>query len=337
MSSANRVSVISGVGGWVPPHIVTNHDLSSRLNISDQWIRSRTGISERRVISKDMATSDLAFEAAARALKMSTDSSSIDAVVLATTTPDWQCPATAPDIAFRLGLSRVAAFDVSAVCSGFLYALAVAQGLIAAETADRVLVIGADAFTTIVNPSDRDTAIIFGDGAGAAILRAGSSDELGALGPVVLGSDGELHDLAIVPAGGSRQRSTGLSAEPDDLFLHMNGRQTFRHAIERMSSASRQAVSAAGWNMHDVDRLVAHQANVRIMDMVAAELEIPGNRLLSNIDHVGNTCAASIPLLLAEATEDGRLTAGQRILMTAFGGGLTWGATTLTWPFFPNP
>ncbi|MEE1800977.1 MULTISPECIES: beta-ketoacyl-ACP synthase III [unclassified Streptomyces] len=330
-----RAAVVTGVGGWVPPDVVTNDDLSARLDTSDEWIRTRTGIRTRHVISPGMATSDLAFEAGRRALESAGDPE-VEAVVLATTTPDRLCPATAPEVAARLGLVGVPAFDISAVCAGFLYGLATAAGLIASGTARQVLLIGADAFTTIVDPKDRATAVIFADGAGAVVLRAGRADEPGAVGPVVLGSDGRFADLIQVPAGGSRQRSHSRSCGPGEEFFRMDGRGTFRQAVERMSTASRQAVEAAGWRVEDVDRLAAHQANARILKAVADELAVPAGRQLSNISRVGNTGAASIPLLLAQAAGDGSLAEGHRTLLTAFGGGLSWGAATLTWPALPT-
>jgi 3-oxoacyl-[acyl-carrier-protein] synthase-3 len=310
---------------------VTNDDLSRRLETSDDWIRSRTGIAERYVITPGSATSDLAVEAGLRALKSSGDEQ-VDAVVLATTTPDQPCPATAPQVAARLGLGQVAAFDVAAVCSGFLYGLATASGLIASGVAGRVLLIAADAFTTIIDPQDRSTAVIFADGAGAVVLRAGEPDEPGAVGSLVLGSDGELSHLIEVPAGGSRQRSSGLPAEPGDHYFRMLGRDTYRHAVERMTAASREAAERAGWQLADIDRLAAHQANARILASVADRLGITAERQLSNIERVGNTGAASIPLLLSEAAADGRLVPGHRVLLTAFGGGLSWGAATVVWP-----
>ncbi|MFJ2829006.1 beta-ketoacyl-ACP synthase III [Streptomyces sp. NPDC087263] len=329
--ATGRAAVIDGIGAYVPPGLVTNDDLAQRLDTSDAWIRSRTGIAERYVVSPGTATSDLAVEAGLRALKSAGDDR-VDAVVLATTTPDQPCPGTAPQVAARLGLGQVAAFDVAAVCSGFLYGLATASGLIAAGVADRVLLIAADAFTTLINPADRTTAVIFADGAGAVVLRAGTPDEPGAIGPQVLGSDGELSHLITVPAGGSRQRSTGPPADPDDQYFRMLGRDTYRHAVERMTAASRQAAELAGWRLDDVDRFAAHQANARILDSVAERLAVPAERQLTNIERVGNTGAASIPLLLSQATADGRLRAGHRVLLTAFGGGLSWGATTLVWP-----
>jgi 3-oxoacyl-[acyl-carrier-protein] synthase-3 len=324
-------AVVCGVGSYLPPDVVTNDDLSRRLDTSDAWIRSRTGIAERRVVAPGTATSDLAVEAGLRALK-SAGEARADAVVLATTTPDQPCPATAPQVAARLGLGNVAAFDVAAVCSGFLYGLAAAVGLIASGTAERVLLVAADAFTTIIDPGDRTTAVIFADGAGAVVLRAGEAHEPGAVGPLVLGSDGGLSRLIEVPAGGSRQRSTGRPAAPGDAYFKMAGRDTYRHAVERMTAASQQAAGRTGWRTADVDRFAAHQANARILDAVAERLGVPDDRRLTNIAHVGNTGAASIPLLLSEAAADGRLEPGHKVLLTAFGGGLSWGACTLVWP-----
>ncbi|MFE0043481.1 beta-ketoacyl-ACP synthase III [Streptomyces albireticuli] len=326
-----RAAVIAGIGSYLPPDIVTNRDLEVRLDTSDAWIRSRTGIATRHVISPGTATSDLAVEAGRRALTAAGDPV-VGAVVLATTTPDRPCPATAPDVAARLGLTGVPAFDVAAVCTGFLYGLATAAGLIAAGTADQVLLIAADAFTTIIDPTDRTTAVIFADGAGAVVLRAGAADEPGAVGPFVLGSDGTSHDLITVPAGGSRQRSSGRPAGPGEEYFRMHGRETYRHAVTRMTEASREAVRRTGRRLEDIDRLAAHQANARILATVAERLGIPAERQLSNIERVGNTGVASIPLLLAQAAAEGRLRPGHQVLLTAFGGGLAWGATTLEWP-----
>ena len=266
-----------------------------------------------------LTTSDLAVEAGANALK-SAGGGEVQALVLATTTPDRPCPATAPDVAARLGLTGIAAFDVSAVCTGFLYGLATAVGFIAAGLADRVLLVAAETFTTLLDPEDRTTVPIFGDGAGALVLRRGSSAEPGAIGPIVLGSDGQHHDLIAV-----------------DGYFRMRGREVFRLAVERMSAAAREATAAAGWRLDDVDRLVAHQANARIIAAVAAELDVPEQRRAQNIQDVGNTAGASIPILLAQAAAGGSLLPDNRVLMTAFGGGLTWGAATVVWPDLKCP
>ena len=319
-------AVICGAGYWLPPLVVTNAEICARLETTDEWILSRTGISTRRIAAPGVATSDLAVEAGTRALK-SAGSGAVQALVLATTTPDRPCPATAPEVAARLGLTGIAALDVSAVCSGFLYALATAAGFVATGVADRVLVIGAETFSTLLDPLDRATVPIFGDGAGAVVLRRGSAAEPGAIGRVVLGSDGDLRDLITVETGASRQQSG---------YFRMRGREVFRHAVERMSGCVRTAADAAGWGLADVDRVVAHQANARITAAVAARLGIPEDRWAQNILEVGNTAAASVPVLLAQAAASGFLTAGHRVVLTAFGGGLTWGAATVVWPELEN-
>jgi 3-oxoacyl-[acyl-carrier-protein] synthase-3 len=331
-ATTTRAAVLTGLGSTVPDQVVTNAMLAARMDTSDQWITSRTGIRERRVVEPGTATGDLATEAGRRALK-SAGVDAVDALVLATTTPDHTCPATGPTVADRLGLGTVPAYDVAAVCSGFLYALATAAGLIALGTADRVLVIGAEAFTTIIDPADRTTAPIFGDGAGAVVLEAGDEAQRGALLGFDLGSDGALADLIIVPAGGSRQRT---AADPADYFMKMQGRTVFTNAVLRMASSSRAALARTGWKPGDVDRLIGHQANVRILRAVAEELGLPVERAFVDVDKYGNTAAASIPLALDDAASSGLLTAGDRVLLTAFGGGASWGAVTLEWPDLPR-
>jgi 3-oxoacyl-[acyl-carrier-protein] synthase-3 len=328
---SERAAVICGIGFWLPPSVVTNADLKARLDTSDEWIRSRTGIAARRIASRGTLTSDIAVAAAAPALRSSGDSQ-VQAVVLATSTPDRLCPATAPVVATRLGLPGVAAFDISAVCTGFLYGLAVASGLVVSGTARRVLLIGADRFSTLLDPRDRATVPIFGDGAGAVVLRQGLASEPGAIGQVILGSDGAHQDLITVRAGNDGAGADDRPASARIGYLEMLGPKVYRHAVKRMSSAAKAAADAAGWTMKDVDRLVAHQANARITAALARDLEISPDRCASNIAEVGNTAAASVPILLAQATADGFLAYGHRVLLTAFGAGLTWGATTLVWP-----
>lgn len=325
------VVVLAGIGTSLPPRVVDNDELAGRLSTSDEWIRTRTGIGRRHVIEPGMSTVGLATEAAARALK-SAELDRVGAVVLGTTTSDRPCPASAPEVASRLGLPNVPAMDIGAVCAGFVYALAVGSGLIRSRIADDVLVIGADAFSTLVDPNDRTTAVIFGDGAGAVVLRAGDAGEPGALGPFDLGSDGELADLIAVPAGGSRQRVLREPAAPGAQYFTMNGKVVFRHAVDRMVASSLAALSAAGWTTDMVDRLVVHQANLRIVTAIADRLGIAAERVVCNIDRVGNTAAASIPLALADAATAGRLRPGDRVLITSFGGGLAWGSTVLCWP-----
>lgn len=328
MTGAADRAVICGVGYWLPDRVVTNAELCARLDASEDWILQRTGISRRHWVEPGEATSDLAVKAG-RAALTSAGGGPVDAVVLATTTPDYRCPATAPEVAARLGLGGVAAFDISAVCTGFLYGLATAAGFIAAGLAERVLLIAAEAFSTLLNPDDRTTQPIFGDGAGAVVLRRGRADEPGAIGPFVLGSDGERSELITVKAGGSRH-----PVDPDNAsrYFQMLGRDVYKESTERCRVAGLEALAAAGWQLGDVDRLVAHQANARVNRALVSRLGLHPEVAVQNIAEVGNTAAASIPVLLAQAATDGSLVPGHRVLLVAFGGGLTWGATTLTWP-----
>ncbi|MFE7927551.1 beta-ketoacyl-ACP synthase 3 [Streptomyces sp. NPDC057456] len=318
MTSARTApaAVLCGLGAVLPPRAVANEALCAELDTTDQWIRTRTGIRERRIADPSVSTADLAAAAAATALE-SSGSRDVHAVVLATTTPDHLMPATAPAVAARLGLTDTAAFDVAAVCTGFVYALATAAGLIHAGTARRVLVVGADRMSRLPAADDRTTRPLFADGAGAVVLRSGDTNEPGALGPVVLGSDGTRRDLLVVPHGG---------------HMHMQGPDLFRHAVDRMCSVTRQAVQLAGWRLEDVDRIVPHQANARITAAVGRHLAIGADRLVQHIETVGNTGAASIPLALAQASADGTLLHRHRVCLTAFGAGLTWGATSVIWP-----
>lgn len=331
-----RAAVLCGLAGWVPPRVVTNEELSRRLDTSDTWIRTRTGIGQRHFVEPGQATSDMAVEAGRRALR-SAGTDTVDAVVVATTTPDRPCPATAPVVASRLGLTGAAAFDVSAVCTGFVYGLASAAGLIAAGVAERVLLIGADTYSAIVDPDDRTNAIIFGDGAGAVVLRAGDPDEPGAVGHFDLGSDGANEEMIMVAAGGSRQRTSEAEPSRADRHFSMRGKEVFRHAVTRMAASARTTLELADRKAEDIDHFVPHQANLRILRSVADDLGLPADRCVSNVESVGNTGAASIPLALSDALARGTLRPGDNVLLTAFGGGLTWGSCFLTWPALPEP
>jgi 3-oxoacyl-[acyl-carrier-protein] synthase-3 len=330
MSDVLRIPVLCGLGSWTPPDVVTNDELAAVLDTSDEWIRRRTGVVRRHIAVDGMATSQLAVEAGRRALK-SAEMDTVDALILATATPDRRCPASAPEVASQLSLGPIAAFDVAAVCAGFIYALANAAGLIAAGIADTVLVIGADVFSGIVNPRDRSTRVIFGDGAGAVVLRAGNAGDLGAIGPFILGSDGGGAELMMIPAGGSRMPYRAGGDESERYFV-MDGQPVFREAVERMTGSTVRVLALAQWPASSVDWLVCHQANLRIVDAVSRRLKIPAERCLVNIDQVGNTAAASIPLALAHGTKCGVLRPGDRVVLTGFGGGLVWGSTLLRWP-----
>lgn len=319
-----------GLGAHLPPRKVGNAALASRLDTTDEWIRTRIGIAERHLADPATATSDLAVEAGLRAMK-SAGIEHVDAVILATATPDHHVPGTAPLVAHQLGLRHVPAFDLGAGCSGFVYATTVAAGLIHAGTAGTVLVVGAEKMSAVIDPADRSTAPIFGDGAGAVVLTAGRADEPGVLGPAAWGSDGEHADAICIPVGGSRHPSR-TTDDAKNQYVHMQGNEVFRHAVRHITHVTRDAAAAAGWHVQDVDRLIVHQANARISAAVAHTLGIPPERLPSNIAHVGNTSAASIPLLLSHSAIDGQLKAGQRVLVASFGAGFTWAATTLLWP-----
>ncbi|MFE2586853.1 beta-ketoacyl-ACP synthase III [Streptomyces sp. NPDC059378] len=325
-----RAAVVTGLGGWLPPDRVTNDDLARQLDTTDEWVTTRTGIRQRFVVPPGLSTSDLAVRAGARALA-SAGTDTVDLLVLATSTPDHPCPATAPEVAGRLGLGEIPAFDVAAVCTGFVYALATASSMIRAGIAGSALVIGADTFSTILDPEDRTTRAIFGDGAGAVVLRAGDLGERGALLGFDLASDGTQADLITVPGGGSEYRSKGLAA-PGDEFFTMQGRSVFRNAVTRMSESSRRLAKQLDWPLESIDRLVAHQANIRILTAVGSELGLSEEKLVVNIDRVGNTVAASVPLALVDAVHAGSITPGQRTLLCGFGGGLTWGAAAVEFP-----
>jgi 3-oxoacyl-[acyl-carrier-protein] synthase III len=311
-----RHAVLAGLGACLPSEVVTNEQLAARLGLDDaDWIASRTGIRQRHVVAKGGTTSDLAVEAGRRALA-SAGVTDVDALVLATSTPDQSCPATAPAVAARLGLAGIAALDVAAVCTGFIYALATGAGLITTGTARSVLVIGADVFSTIVDPADRATSAVFGDGGGGVVLRAAPDGAPGALHSFHLGSDGTRADLIVL----------------SDRYLRMSGQAVFGQAVKRMAESVRATAALAGWPVDSVDRFVLHQANVRILTAVARRLEVPEGRFITNLERVGNTVAASVPLALTDATHRGDLRPGDRVLLAGFGGGLTWGSVALVWP-----
>lgn len=316
-------AVVAGLGTCLPATEIDNAALAHRLDTTDEWIRTRTGIGARRRAAPGLSMRDLACEAARNALR-SAAATSAGALVLATSTPDRPVPAAAPEVAGRLGLGQLPAFDVSAVCSGFLYAAATATGLISAGIADSVLVVAAETYSRIVDPADRSTAVIFGDGAGAVLLRRGTSDEEGALLAFDLGSDGAGRDLIHVP--GSAEQPEGPR------WFAMAGRRVYLRAVEQMTVSALRVMKDCAWSPESVGALVPHQANARIIQAVADRLGLPGERAVSAMERVGNTAAASIPLALADALAAGRLPQGARTVLTAFGGGLAWGSAALTWP-----
>jgi 3-oxoacyl-[acyl-carrier-protein] synthase III len=330
-TSDTRAAVVTGIGACLPERVVKNDEIAARLDVTTDWIRERTGIEQRHVLEPGASTSDLATEAARRAL----ESARLDRVgflIVATCTPDYTVPGTAPGVATRLGLTGIPAFDINAACSGFLYALTVGAGLLATGAYTTGLIIGAEAMSTVPDPDDKMTAPLFGDGAGAVVIRAGRPDEPGALAARLLGSDGDQADLLLVPAGGARQKVAGTVPERADLYLKMQGRVVYRNAVARMTEASQAVMREMGWSVGEVDWLVGHQANKRILDTTAEAVGIAPERAIVNVDRVANTSAASIPIALADAAEAGQLRPGDRIVLTAFGAGLTWAAAAITWP-----
>jgi len=353
MRSEDTTAVITGIGACLPDQILDNDQViaAGELDTSDEWIRGRTGIARRHRAAPGISTGDLATAAGGAAVR----SAGIrpDFVLLATTTPDHPCPATAPAVAHRLGLGGVPAFDLAAVCSGFLYALATATAMVRSGLCAAPLVIGADTYSTIVNPRDRDTAALFGDGAGAVLLRPGSVGTPGAVHATDLGSDGGGHDLITIPSGGSRYPwggggsgngsgggwsgneagpGPGPGTDPASRFFHMQGRAVYRQAVGRMTDSTRRALAGAGWPPETVRAFIGHQANQRILDSVAERLAIPLQHRFGTIRQVGNTAAASIPLVMADHSTQKSLAPGERTVLTAFGGGLTWASVALTWP-----
>ncbi|WP_434589146.1 beta-ketoacyl-ACP synthase III [Streptomyces sp. A5-4] len=331
ITSQGPTAVINGIGSCLPPWILSNEDVARRggLETTDEWIRTRTGIARRRQVHAGTSTGDLAVAAGRAALASA--GASADLVIVATTTPDRRCPATAPEVAHRLGLGTVPAFDLAAVCSGFLYGLTVATALIRSGDCTRPLVIGAETYSTIVDPLDRDTAVIFGDGAGAVLLRAGERGEPGALEAVHLGADGSGSDLIAIAAGGSRRPDSARTSR-DARYFRMSGREVYAQAVQRMTESSRSVLESAAWQPAGLGAFIGHQANQRILDSVAERLAVPAHCRFGNIREVGNTAAASIPLALAHTAARRVVRPGARSLLTAFGGGLTWGSVALRWP-----
>ncbi len=314
-------SIICGVGSHLPVRVLTNAELSRKVDTSDEWIVARTGIRQRHVAAEGELTSDLAIQAAVKALASAgCAAADIDLIVLATATPDLTFPATAARVQAALGVTKGAAFDLQAVCSGFIFALATADNFLARGQAKRALVIGAETFSRLLDWEDRSTCVLFGDGAGAVVLEARTKAEAGARGVIstFVRTDGKLHDLLYVDGGPSQTQSVGK--------LRMVGNAVFRHAVEHISGAMLEACARGGVDIADVDWFVPHQANQRILDGVARKLGIDAGKVISTVALHGNTSAASVPLALDVAIRDGRAKKGDMVLMEALGGGLTWGA-----------
>ena len=327
-------SSIIGTGSYLPEKVLTNDDLSKIVDTSDEWITTRTGIKERHIAADDQATSDLAAEAARRAMTAAcVTPEDIDLIVVATVTPDMFFPSTACFVQRKIGATNAVCFDISAACSGFLYALQVARHFLNAGSRTTALVIGAEKLSSLVNWEDRNTCVLFGDGAGAVVIRAVDADTNapGRVLSTVMGSDGTLSDLLKVPGGGSALPITPENAASRPNTIHMEGRETFKHAVTRMCQASEQALEMAGLTKADIAMVIPHQANARIITAIADRLGLPEEKTFVNVDKYGNTSAATIPVALDEAHRQGRIKRGDIVLLVAFGGGFTWASSVLRW------
>jgi 3-oxoacyl-[acyl-carrier-protein] synthase-3 len=316
---------ITGSGFYAPPKVLTNFDLEKMVDTSDEWIITRTGIKERRIASEEQATSDLGVEASRKALKdAGLKVKDIDLIITATSTPDTPFPSTACWIQKGLKANFTPAFDISAGCTGFLYGMILAESLILNGRHKRILLVGGELLTKVTNWKDRGTCVLFGDAAGAVVLEE-SSDDSGMLS-YYWKADGELGDLLYIPGGGTRIPTSHETVDKDLHYLYMKGNEVFKHAVKRMGEAAVEALNQAGLKKEDVDYLIPHQANVRIIDATGRRLKLPPEKVYSNIDRYGNVSVASIPICLHELKEQGKLKKGSIIVMDAFGAGFTWAA-----------
>ena len=316
-------SRIAGTGSYLPPRVMTNHDFAARgLDTSDEWIRERTGIVQRHIAEESQASSDLALEASRRALSAAgVRAEELDLIVVATSTPDFIFPSTACLLQAKLGVKGCAAFDVQAVCSGFVYGLATADTFIRSNQYKKILVVGAEVFSRILDWNDRGTCVLFGDGAGAVVLAAADKPGIHAS---VLRADGSQSGMLSVPGNVCGGQITGSP------FLQMNGQGVFKFAVRVLDESARETVAAAGMQLADIDWLIPHQANVRILEATARKLDLPREKVVVTVDHHGNTSAASVPLALDEYVRAGKIRPGQRLLLQGVGGGFTWGSSLVT-------
>ncbi len=315
-------SRIIGTGSYLPQRVMENEEFARRLETSDAWIRERTGIERRHIADESQASSDLALEACRHALAAAgVNAEEIDLIIVATSTPDYIFPSTACQLQAKLGVKGCAAFDVQAVCSGFIYALATADGFIRTGMNKKALVVGAEVFSRILDWNDRGTCVLFGDGAGAVVLAAAEQPGIHA---TRLHADGSQVDMLSVPGNVCRGKIQGSP------FLQMNGQGVFKYAVRVLEESARETVAAAGMRLSDIDWLIPHQANVRILEATARKLELPREKLVVTVDHHGNTSAASVPLALDEFVRKGKIKRGDRLLLQGVGGGFTWGSSVVT-------
>lgn len=327
MPDSSTSVLLQGIGSYLPERILTNDELAKTVDTSDEWIRTRTGIGERRVAANGQASSDLAVEAAKAAMAdAGITAQDLDLIIVATMSPDMAFPSTACLVQHKLGARQVTAFDVTAACSGFLYALETATSLLKAGAYRHALVIGAEKMTSLMDWDDRTTCVLFGDGAGAAVLSKSDTPGEGVI-QTILRADGERPSMLWMPGGGSANPATVETVENHQHFLKMNGKEIFKVAVRDMGQVALDVLETAGVSPEEVACFIPHQANIRIIDSMAKRMGVSMDRFLINIDRYGNTSAASIPIALVEARETGRIKSGDYVLMAAFGAGLTWGAS----------
>lgn len=331
MSGLDYQVCIAGTGSYVPETILTNDELAKRVDTSDEWIFSRTGIRERRIAAEGEFTSHMASNAARRALEQAgMEASEIQLIIVATITPDTFTPATACYVQQQLGASKAVAFDISAACSGFLYAMKLSKRMIADGGFENALIIGAEKLSAFVNWEDRTTCVLFGDGAGAAVLRRAAPEE-GSILATEMGTDGNLTHLLNIPGGGSACPITESNVNDHLATLSMQGKEVFKHAVNRMKESAETVIKRAGLEAADIACVIPHQANLRIIDAIAERLSVPEGRVFVNLDKYGNTSAAAVAIALDEANRSGAFKRGDNIVMVVFGAGLTWAAAAVRW------
>ena len=320
---------IIGVGSYVPEKVVTNFDLEKIMDTSDEWIKTRTGISERRMVGENEATSDMASKAAIKALESAKiEAKDVDMIILATITPDSPLPATSCIIQEKIGAKNAAAFDLSAACSGFLYAMNISKRFVESGVYKNILIIGAETLSSVINYEDRTTAVLFGDGAGAAII---STVNEGGILSITNGADGSGKDYLKIPAGGSRIKAGEESIKNKLHTVQMSGSDVFKFAVRKMADESVRAVEKANLTLEDIDFLIPHQANIRIIESSAKRLKLEKDKVYVNLTKYGNMSSASIPVAIDEAYKEGKIQKGDKVVFVGFGGGLTWGASVVEW------
>lgn len=329
--SAKPIAAITGLGTAVPVKVVPNAHFEGYLETSDQWIVERTGIRERRIAGPEESLTGLCREASQKALAQAgLTAEQLDAIVVGTITADRRLPSAACDLQALLGAKRAAAFDIAAACPGWIYSLAVAEGLIASGRATNVLAIGAEKLSTVTDWTDRSTAVLFGDGAGASIVQPAPGDGRGILS-IILGADGKLADLLYIKGGGSSDPVSQKVVDERSQFIRMAGREVFKAAVHTMAKACEQALAKAGVSSDEIDVLIPHQANLRIIEATAKHAQVPMSKVMVNVERYGNTSAASIQLAIDQAVQEGRIKRGSLLLLVTFGAGFTWGSAVVRW------